>query len=340
MTILPSSLNNKIVEGIKQVGIGRKGSKSLTNELIAPIIEEIKSAKATPAQIGAFFAGLFLKGIEADELKLNAAFKKPCLHDASKLVENVVEEMVPPRIKAMAVSLLKGDVLCYSEALSLGRVLFSDLLCDGLRGLTASALRVRYETDDEYAGLLKAIEETREEVFEEDTPPGTPIIQIAEPFDGMDKGYLITPLLANYLVEKGFRVVCLTGKNAGPKDGVCLNHLVEKLDLEKIARPKDLTRQPRLGWYLSVEHYAPPLQRWVDLRRQIVKRPFLATLEKFLNPFDAKLCITSAFHGAYSQKNENRRRTCLVSGKSRSQKRPRRRLGVFYPSCDRDDPIL
>jgi anthranilate phosphoribosyltransferase len=47
---------------------------------------------------------------------------------------------------------------------------------------------------------------------------------------------------------------------------------------------------------------SPAVDRWVDLRRQTIKRPFMATLEKFLNPVGARIIATSAFHPPYGEK--------------------------------------
>ena len=44
------------------------------------------------------------------------------------------------------------------------------------------------------------------------------------------------------------------------------------------------------------------LDRWVDLRHQIIKRPFLATIERFVNPLKADILIASAFHPPYGEK--------------------------------------
>src|SRR5476649_952231 len=44
------------------------------------------------------------------------------------------------------------------------------------------------------------------------------------------------------------------------------------------------------------------LDRWVDLRHQIIKRPFLSTLERFINPLKADILIASAFHPPYGEK--------------------------------------
>ena len=53
-----------INRGIKTVGIGKKGSKSLTPALALEILEDLKAGKVSEAAKGAFFAGLCAKGIE------------------------------------------------------------------------------------------------------------------------------------------------------------------------------------------------------------------------------------------------------------------------------------
>ena len=40
---------------------------------------------------------------------------------------------------------------------------------------------------------------------------------------------------------------------------------------------------PEFGWYVDQQEISLELDAWVDLRRNIIKRPFLATSEKFIN---------------------------------------------------------
>ena len=40
---------------------------------------------------------------------------------------------------------------------------------------------------------------------------------------------------------------------------------------------------PEFGWYVDQREASVELDAWVDLRRNIIKRPCLATSEKFLN---------------------------------------------------------
>jgi anthranilate phosphoribosyltransferase len=63
-----------------------------------------------------------------------------------------------------------------------------------------------------------------------------------------------------------------------------------------------MTAWPTWGWVLDQALLSPALDQWVERRRAIIKRPFLATLEKVLNPTGAQLLITSVFHLTYMEK--------------------------------------
>ena len=53
-------------------------------------------------------------------------------------------------------------------------------------------------------GLLLAINETIHPDFKTPIPSGNPIIQIAEPFDGVDNSYMVTPCLAHIFQKNHF----------------------------------------------------------------------------------------------------------------------------------------
>ena len=280
-----------INRGIKTVGIGKKGSKTLTPELALEIVEDLKSGKVSDAAKGAFFAGLCAKGIEPDERILEQAFAPGLLTDAPEFVQWVCAQ------------LLRGHTLDQQTAYDLGKFLFSDEPGDTARGWVASFLRVRYETNDEYDGLRQAMEDTLLPAFKIPAPQGEPIIQIAEPFDGVDHSYMITPLIGRSLQAQGYRVVHQVGRNSGPKLDMNLWDIAQALGETPAVGNLDLASdKPAFGWFFYQSLMSQALDRWVDLRHQIIKRPFLATIERFINPLKANILIASAFHPPYGEK--------------------------------------
>lgn len=296
------STDDPISLGIKAVGIGRRGSKPLSPDLIEDILAELKSGAASATAKGAFFGALLIKGMTPEEHKLAEAFKPGMFDDLSQLTEALAGN-APDFVKTFCVRLLHGEILNKHEAEQLGDFLFTDQPGDGARGMVASILRVRYESADEYEGLLRSMHKTIEDPFLTPVPPGPPIVQLAEPFDGVDHSNLITPLAAQFIGRLNYRVVNLVGRNSGPKYG---NNL---LDLAKALRGRFMTNNeqlgdepPPLGWYLNQQNLSEEIDRWVERRQQTIKRPFLSTLERFINPLNAHIMIASAFHPPYGEK--------------------------------------
>jgi len=292
MAIVLDPNESAIKRGIKTVGIGKKGSQSLTPQLVLEIVDDLKSGKVSAAAKGAFFAGLYAKGIEPQEEVLEQVFAPETIaSDAPEFVQWVCRQ------------LLAGHTLDKHTAYDLGKFLFSDEPGDAARGWVASFLRVRYETDDEYEGLMHAMDDTLGTPFKIPAPQGEPIIQIAEPFDGVDHSYMITPLIGQALQKEGYRVVHQMGRNSGPKSDMNLLDITQALGVKPALSNTDLaTEKSRFGWFFHQSLMSRALDRWVDLRHQIIKRPFLATLERFINPLKADILIASAFHPPYGEK--------------------------------------
>lgn len=303
MAITFNPTDPAIVRGIKTVGVGKKGSKPIAEELASEILADLRSGNVPDAAKGAFFAGLSFKGIEPQEEILNEYFGRPGVLSNPALLARALSQDAPKDIQNICQRVMTGETLDKQTTFVLGRFLMSDQPGNAARGLIASALRVRYETDDEYEGILQAIAQTMTPEFTSGVPAGQPVLQLAEPFDGNDKSYMITPLLGRYLKTLNYRVVHLVGRNSGPKLEMNLLDVAGLLDVQFLKNVSELnTVQPEYGWFLHQKDLSPAVDRWVDIRRQTVKRPFMATLEKFLDPFKARIIATSAFHPPYGEK--------------------------------------
>lgn len=299
---ITSFSHTAISDGIKAVGIGKKGSKALTPELIQAIVRELREGHVPAVVKGAFFGGLITKGVTPEEKALEQAIEPGILDNFPRLVEWLAGD-APAPIQNLCVRLLRQETLDEETAKILGDFLFSIDPGDGARGLAAAVMRVRYETAEEYAGILSSIHQTVEYPFREEVPPGDPIAQIAEPFDGVDHSYLVTPLLTRYVQGLGYRAVSLVGRSSGPKLGNNLLDLINGLHGTFLKRNQDLRgEKPPFGWYIHQQDMSKAMDRWVELRRQIIKRPFLSTLERFVNPVAADILIASAFHPPYGEK--------------------------------------
>ncbi|VAW47703.1 hypothetical protein MNBD_GAMMA03-1421 [hydrothermal vent metagenome] len=290
--------NTPIHQGIKSVGVGKRGSKPLSSELVSAILDQLKSNDIAPVALGAFWGGLMIKGLTNEEKRLEEYFSAGTLMNPQRLIEALCTD-ISPDIKNICIHLLNKENLDYETSKYLGEFLFSKEKGDTARGLITSILRVRYTSIDEYAGILSSMQETINNFFQHSVE-GEPIVQISEPFDGFNRSYFITPLIASAVQNLGFRAVSLVGRNSGPKFATNLLNIAQALDTSFLNTAEELNKpKPDYGWYIHQKNISPAIDAWVEHRHQIIKRPFLATLERFINPVGAKILITSAFHPNY-----------------------------------------
>ena len=294
--------DHPLVQGIRLIGIGKHGSKNLPQPLLEELLRRLPTEDAIPIQKGAFFGALQTKGATAPERVLEGYLGKGALSEPEKLYDRLCADSPGP-MKPIGVKLLKGETLDVDEARALGNFLFSSQPGEAFRGMAMSILRIRYESDEEYRGLMQAVEATYAEGFTRPVTTPQPLIQLAEPFDGVEHSYIITPVLAQALQKEGYGVVSTVGRSSGPKLCLDARQLYQALGAGFLAGNDDLLQpSPVYGWVLDQGLLSPALDQWVDRRRSIIKRPFLATLEKVLNPTGAKLLITSVFHLTYMEK--------------------------------------
>ncbi|WP_187262418.1 anthranilate phosphoribosyltransferase [Pontibacter beigongshangensis] len=296
--------DNPLVQGIKLIGIGKHGSKPLPESLLRTILDYLKTGDIIPIQNGAFYGALMAKGPTPPEQQLLLALVPAGTAPGPDAIYDSLCADAPGHMREIGIKLLRKEFLTLEEARQLGEFLYSDLPGESYRGMAASMLRIRYETEEEYRGLIESAELSFTPGFREPVPPLQEVLlQLAEPFDGVEHSYMITPLLAQAFQQDGFRVISTVGRSSGPKLTLNALDLYEQLEGEFLNSPQQLLQEPpRFGWVLDQQILSPALDQWVDRRRLIFKRPFLATSEKVLNPAGAHILVTSVFHITYMEK--------------------------------------
>jgi anthranilate phosphoribosyltransferase len=288
--------------GIKHIGIGKYGSKPLPPDLLAECRVALTDPNSHPLQRGAFVGALVAKGPTPDEVSLEHAIGDGAFSHPTFLINKLCPDL-PPGLLPLATKLVRGHNLSVSEAEQLGDFLFGTDGSETFRGMAASIMRVRHESNDEYQGLMRAVERTFAPGFLNKTQSEKPLVQIADPFDGVEHSYLITPLLANWFQEHGYSALSMVGRSGGPKFTLNAHDLYMHLGCQFMQSRHELT-EPLMpyGWVLDQKALSPALNTWVDRRHILLKRPFLATLEKVLNPCGARVLVTSVFHITYQMK--------------------------------------
>lgn len=289
-----------IEQGIKKIGVGKRTTKVCEPELVKSILHDLNDGSVDSIQKTTFLTALKIKGADEDEIKIANHFGEDFTNDSQFI--NSVDSTLPTPLFKMTLRLLDKQNLTTAESVELGDYLFSDSISNEIKALIAVVLRMRYTELDEYDGLLQSITKTFNPVFlSDDSPPKT--IQISEPFDGYKRGYILSPIVSHYLKNQGYSPIINSGNSSGPKFGITPKTILKHLPFNVLSKASDLKGDPgHFGHMFLQEDLSSALTNWQGIRKKMLKRPFLATLEKYVNPFKADMLICSSFHDTFHDK--------------------------------------
>ena len=296
--------NPQVSEAIKSIATGVKSKKSVNLELAEKTARALQEKEVHPVQRAVLFTALNIKGPIDDEKPLVDLIKKDVLENNQVLIDTLKNNSVlSSRENKLFLKLFRQEPLSFEESIDLGEYFFRDENNIETKAMAATILRMRHASAVEYSGLYQPLKKKLNDEFQSKWATERPVVQIAEPFDGVNRSLLLTPLIAKEIQSWGYCCVSMVGKSSGPKFENNLLQVAEKLDQKLIGwvtGSESLNQKiPTLGWYLDQSLLSPILDFWVDLRRMMIKRPFMATLEKYINPFKSEIFLSSAFHGPY-----------------------------------------
>jgi anthranilate phosphoribosyltransferase len=155
-------------------------------------------------------------------------------------------------------------------------------------GVYLIALRMKRETDDENGGSLQAIlDHTDRVIAEVDT-----VVDIAEPYDGYMRGAPVTAFLPALLSACGVAAVSHGLEEVGPKFGVTQRKVLREAGINvdlTTSQAVERINNSDIGWcYVDQANFCKPLHDLVPLRKRIIKRPVLTTVEVLAKPISGK----------------------------------------------------
>lgn len=165
------------------------------------------------------------------------------------------------------------------------------------------ALRMKRETDEENEGVLQA-------VLDRMTPPTAPVealIDIGEPYNGYTRCLPTSPFLPAVLAACGVPAVIHGLETVGPKYGATARKVLRaagrETELDAAAAAAQLAMDGKAGWtYIDQSRFCPELHALVGLRKLMVKRSVLSTIEVLTGPIRAQKSthlLTGYVHKAY-----------------------------------------
>ena len=137
------------------------------------------------------------------------------------------------------------------------------------------------------------------------------LIDIANPYDGFNRHLNLSPFVAACLASLGFPTLLHGSTNCPPKYAITPEKILKQANLSStlsIKEAKNQLEDPNIKLaYLDQSQFCPELHQLKKIRQDMVKRPLLATIEKFLTPIRATktILVTGYTHPAYKQKTIN-----------------------------------
>jgi len=164
------------------------------------------------------------------------------------------------------------------------------------------ALRMKRETAAENRGILDAILEATHRV----TPDVDELVDIADPYDGYNRCLPAAPFLPALLAELGLPAINHGAESIGPKYGVSARHVLRAAGVPVDLSPAEAAQRvadPTLGWsYVDQSRFCPKLHDLVGLRKRMIKRQVLTTVEALAKPMQGKCkthLVTGYVHAPY-----------------------------------------
>ena len=174
--------------------------------------------------------------------------------------------------------------LSLEEARDGMRLILKKEVHDVQAGVFLVALRMKWETDDENRGVLEALREATLSAI----APIPELAEIADPYDGFKRHIPTSPFLLPLLAACGLPAMSHGCDQVGPKYGVTHRQVFEHAGVRIDLSPKEAATRladPSVAWaYLDQSIFCPSLHNLIPLRKLIVKRPAIATLEKLCGP--------------------------------------------------------
>jgi len=197
-----------------------------------------------------------------------------------------------------------GPELSKDISFAEARAVTSNILDSRINPIRAAlfflALRMKRETDEENRGILSAIKDFTRPV----TCMADEVVDIAEPYSGYNRTLTPTPFLPMVLAACGLTTVSHGVVSCSPKFGVTHKQILDaagvntNLSLEEAALKADND-----GWaYVDQSQFCPKLHALLDLRKLIIKRLPLTTVETVVGPVRGRTkthLITGYVHKPY-----------------------------------------
>lgn len=200
------------------------------------------------------------------------------------MTDEKLEKAIATAIQKVATGPEYSKDLTHEEAYEAARYILSGQVDPVRAGVLLIALRMKRETNEEYSGFLQAIREATNEV----TANVPEVLDVCDPYDGFLRGVPVSAFLPAVMAACGVPTVSHGLETTGPKFGATHSKVLKAAGKDVELNPQDVAARledPDIGWgYVDQSRFCPDLNGLLELRRRIIKRPIITTIETMVGP--------------------------------------------------------
>lgn len=279
---------NRLEELLKKKGIGPEGSKSLkTDELAEVQLLFTQEEYSLTTRATLLTALLMLPPSEAEAVWLHDFL--PTYSDQLPAALHFLinhESAATPLEKYLCLT-LEGIDLSYDQAFDAMTLLLKDhTIPDFQKGAFLEAQRLKRESFDENKAFFEVLWSATTRI-----QTALPVlIDISDNYDGFTRYHNLAPFFAAVIASCGYSCLVHGTDEVAPKFGVSGIKILEACGYKykTPAQANDQLHDTDIGWgYVGQSDFSPALYRLKTVRKEMVKRPFLATFEKMMQPIRA-----------------------------------------------------
>lgn len=277
----------KLEDILKHKGVGPQGSKSLSSEDLESLTEMmLDSSQSLITRATLLTAFLLLPNNEEESTWLTQFRAIELPPELSQLLPENFKTLTAAGQMDFALSMhhkiAQQKELSPKEAGKLAKYWLHPEADPILIATTLEGLRLRRETFDENLNIWNTLlSQTQSRTVEVDK-----LVDIADIYNGQNRFPLLSPALACLLSAADMSVSLHGVLEAPPKFGITVHKILLAAGVNPLLSLEDSAKcLEQVGWtYTDQSVSFPELNRLLQTRIEMVKRPCLATFEKLLQP--------------------------------------------------------
>lgn len=288
---------------LKKKGIGPEGSKSLNKEELSEVSHLFLNAEVSlTTKATMLTALLLLEPNEHEKEWVNNVKENPKQMLPIELQGFILKSSNP--FLTIIKKLISKIELSKKECISGMNYLFDPNTPEYLKGPFLEGERLKRESFTENLTFFNYMFDKIQHInFNHPI-----LIEICDSYDGSTRSKNYALFTAALLSSIGYKVLVQGIDEVAPKLGVTSHKILKaanKNPLISIEAAIENLNNPDIGWaYIDQQIFFPELYNLKNLRKEMVKRPFLATFEKLLQPIKSEngnFIVTGYTHPHYKE---------------------------------------